>query len=57
MVTGGSSPIERQVVTLLCDASVRVRVVFSDSIKVDIKANNVYGNSTRMTLECLGLIW
>lgn len=46
LVTGGTGLIGRQVVEILCDASVNVRVVSLDRITVDERAEHVRGDLT-----------
>jgi len=46
LVTGGTGLIGRQVVALLCDAGANVRVVSLDRIKINDKADHVYGDLT-----------
>ncbi|MFC1789589.1 NAD-dependent epimerase/dehydratase family protein [Patescibacteria group bacterium] len=46
LVTGGTGLIGRQVVKLLCDAGGRVKIVSLDDIKVDNKAEHIFGDLT-----------
>ena len=46
VVTGGTGLIGRQVVTILCDAGARVRVVSLDDLNIDSRAKHVYGDLT-----------
>jgi len=44
LVTGGTGLIGRQVVNILCDAGAKVKIVSLDKIKVNDKAEHVYGD-------------
>ena len=44
VVTGGTGLIGRQVVNILCDAGAKVKIVSLDKIKVNDKAEHVYGD-------------
>lgn len=55
LVTGGTGMIGRQVVSLLCDAGARVRIVSLDRVTVDERAEHVLGDLTRFDL-CRELI-
>lgn len=46
LVTGGTGLIGRQVVALLCGAGANVKIVSLDNIKVNEKAEHVYGDLT-----------
>jgi GDP-L-fucose synthase len=46
LVTGGTGLIGRQVVALLCDTGARVTIVSLDKIRVDERAEHVYGDLT-----------
>ncbi|MBA7574012.1 GDP-L-fucose synthase [subsurface metagenome] len=46
MVTGGTGLIGRQIVDILCDAGAKVKVVSLDKIKVNEKAEHVFGDIT-----------
>lgn len=46
LVTGGTGLIGRQVVDILCNASARVKIVSLDKVKVNDKAEHVYGDLT-----------
>ena len=46
LVTGGTGLIGRQVVSLLCDAGTRVTTVSLDDIKVDDRAEHIFGDIT-----------
>ena len=48
VVTGGSGLIGRQVVSLLCDAGARVRIVSLDRVSVDERAQHIYGDLTSL---------
>ena len=47
LVTGGTGLIGRQVVDILCDAGARVKIVSLDNIKVNQKAEHVFGDLSR----------
>ena len=44
LVTGGTGLIGRQVVDILCDAGAKVKIVSLDKIKVNDKAEHIYGD-------------
>ena len=44
LVTGGTGLIGRQVVDILCDAGANVKIVSLDKIKINDKAEHVYGD-------------
>jgi len=44
VVTGGTGLIGRQVVNILCDAGANVKIVSLDKIKINDKAEHVYGD-------------
>jgi GDP-L-fucose synthase len=46
LVTGGTGLIGRQVVDILCNAGAKVKIVSLDRIKVNDKAEHVYGDLT-----------
>ncbi len=46
LVTGGTGLIGRQVVDILCAAGARVKIVSLDNVKVNQKAEHVYGDLT-----------
>ena len=46
LVTGGTGLIGRQVVALLCNAGAKVRIVSLDKIKVNDKAEHIFGDLT-----------
>src|SRR4030043_568149 len=46
LVTGGTGLIGRQVVSMLCDAGARVTIVSLDKIRVDDRAEHVFGDLT-----------
>jgi GDP-L-fucose synthase len=46
LVTGGTGLIGRQVVDILCNAGAKVKIVSLDRIKVNAKAEHVYGDLT-----------
>lgn len=46
LVTGGTGLIGRQVATMLCDAGARVSIVSLDKVKVDDRAEHVFGDLT-----------
>ena len=46
LVTGGTGLIGRQVVDILCGANARVTIVSLDRIKVDDRAEHIFGNLT-----------
>ena len=50
LITGGTGLIGRQVVTTLCDAGARVRVVSLDRVNVDERAEHVLGDLTEFRL-------
>jgi GDP-L-fucose synthase len=50
LVTGGTGMIGRQVVDVLCDAGANVRIVSLDNVKVNEKADHVYGDLTDYSL-------
>jgi GDP-L-fucose synthase len=50
VVTGGTGMIGRQVVKLLCDAGSHVRVVSLDDMRVDDRADHIYGDLTNFEL-------
>jgi GDP-L-fucose synthase len=50
LVTGGTGLIGRQVVDLLCGAGARVRVVSLDKLRLDSRAEYVYGDLTEFAL-------
>ncbi len=50
LVTGGTGLIGRQIVSVLCDAGARVRVVSLDRVKVDERATHILGDLTDFAL-------
>ena len=50
LVTGGTGLIGRQIVEILCEAGANVKVVSLDRIKVNDKAEHVYGDLTDFAL-------
>jgi GDP-L-fucose synthase len=46
VVTGGTGLIGRQVVDILCQAGAKVRIVSLDRLKVNVKAEHVFGDLT-----------
>src|SRR4030043_136035 len=46
LVTGGTGLIGRQVVSMLCDAGTHVTIVSLDKIRVDDRAEHVFGDLT-----------
>lgn len=50
IVTGGTGLIGRQVVDILCNAGANVRVISLDNIKVNEKAEHIYGDLTDFEL-------
>ena len=46
LVTGGTGLIGRQVVDILCDADAKVRIISLDKIRVNDKAEHIYGDLT-----------
>ena len=46
LVTGGTGMIGRQIAEILCDADSNVRLVSLDKIKIDERAEHIYGNLT-----------
>ncbi|MGO9120618.1 MAG: NAD-dependent epimerase/dehydratase family protein [Desulfomonilaceae bacterium] len=50
LVTGGTGMIGRQVAKMLCDAGSHVRIVSLDHIQIDPRAENVFGDLTRLDL-------
>jgi len=54
LVTGGTGLIGRQVVNILCDAGAKVKIVSLDKIKVNDKAEHIYGDLTSFEF-CKGI--
>jgi len=50
LVTGGTGLIGRQIVTILCDAGAKVKVVSLDRICIDDRAEHVLGDLTDFSL-------
>lgn len=50
LVTGGTGLIGRQVVDILCEAGARVKIVTLDKIKVDDRAEHIFGDLTDFSL-------
>lgn len=50
LVTGGTGMIGRQLVNILCDAGANVRIISLDKVKVDERAEHVYGDLTDSNL-------
>lgn len=50
LVTGGTGLIGRQVVDILCDAGANVKIISLDKIRVNDKAEHVYGDITDFCL-------
>lgn len=50
LVTGGTGLIGREVVHLLCDAGANVRIVSLDTLKVDDRADHMFGDLTDLRL-------
>ena len=50
LVTGGTGLIGRQVVDILCQAGADVKVVSLDKVKVNDKAEHMYGDLTDFNL-------
>lgn len=50
LITGGTGLIGRQIANLLCDAGAAVRVVSLDRVRVDERAEHVYGDLTDFQL-------
>lgn len=46
LVTGGTGLIGRQVVNILCDAGANIKIVSLDNIKVDSRAEHIFGDLT-----------
>ncbi|MFC1943182.1 NAD-dependent epimerase/dehydratase family protein [Chloroflexota bacterium] len=51
LVTGGTGLIGRQVVDILCDASAKVKIVSLDKMKVNDKAEHIFGDLTSFELS------
>ena len=54
LVTGGTGLVGRQAVNILCDAGAKVKIVSLDKIKVNDKAEHIYGDLTSFEF-CKGI--
>lgn len=54
LVTGGTGLIGREIVSILCDAGARVKIVSLDRVNIDERADHVFGDLTDFNL-CLEL--